>query len=1273
MAVEFRLLGPLEVLDHDGQQLAMPRGHARSLLALLALHPGQVLSTDRLVDVLWGHNPPATATTALQGHVSTLRKKLAPGRDSGDERQILVTHTPGYMLAVDPDQVDANRFRRLVHAAMHAPPLDRARELGEALGLWRGPALADFAYEPFAQTAITALEEQRTAALEARIGADLELGRHAGLIGELDGLVEEHPLHEGLRAQLMVALYRCGRQAEALEVYGDLRRHLVDDLGVDPSPRLQKLHRAILDQDAALTAHHAIAVVQAGGDERSTAESAWFTAGRRTVTVAFVDLTVRSITDATMDPEATSPVVDQTQALVRSTVEYHGGRVAGAAGDVVAAFFGTPVAHEDDAVRAVRSAASLREALSRLNQDVEQRGMRVQARVGIDTGEVVVPDPTDADDLPSGPPVARAARLQQAAGDGEVFVTDSTWRLVQAVALVDPVADGAIPGQAWRLSDVVEDATGFATADTPLVGRRSELAALTDALDDTVQRGRASLVTVMGEAGVGKSRLARAFTDQTDGLNVAVGRCRAYGEGITFRPMRELVQDLTGAAGTGDLAEVLADEPTGPFDPEQIAAAVGLGGKDVGHTRTLFRAVRQLLDVVSRQRPVVAVLEDLHWAQPTLLDLVEFLANEVQAPALLLCLSRPDLRAHRPGWAASVAAATTITLEPLTTPEARNLVVERLGGRLLAPETMGQVLAMGQGNPLFLEQLIAALRGNDELTLPPTVDALLAARLDRLGPAERDLLRAAAVVGVEVANDALAVLLPDQARPYMSRHLDALTDKELIHPRTGSPSRRPGFEFGHVLIQQAAYRSLTHAARARLHEQLADWLGSGPDDHEPDREELIGHHLEQAYRHRRVVGQSDRDTAQLAVHAGELLATSGLRVYERFDVPAAANLLARARELLPPDHDLRPRVLRRLTEAYPIMGRRQEAEDAFAELLDHVERHGDELAIHRTRLEQTRFRMITGPDPIPLATIRKDAEEALETFRQAGNDVGVSQAHYVLASVHLRAGRIAELEEVGRRAIEAAARTGDLRERLGAPWWVVFAMLAGPTPIPTCIRTCEEVAEVGEVTHPGALAALGHFKAMVGQFDEGRQLTVRARDLLHERIGVPRPLAFIGQQRAGIEQLAGRAAPAVDALREALDISVHVGDRDQTGQIAARLSLLLAGQGRNAEAGRLADMAFEQAPAASVTAQALARAARSRNTLNRGDVQMAVTVACEGLGLVPGEMLELQALLHARLSAALLAHGQVDEARATAVKAIELYRRKGNTVAVQLAADRRPN
>src|SRR5215218_10699419 len=336
----------MEVLDGD-RPVHLPRGRGRALLALLVLRAGEVVSTDQLIDWLWGEVPPPTAITALHGLISTLRKRLEPARSSSEAPAVLETHPPGYVLAIDRGEVDAYRFRRLLEEAAAAPAPERAAKLRTAIGLWRGPALADFRYEPFAQTDIAVLEELRMAAIEERLDVDLALGRHAELVGELEGLIAEQPLRERLRGQLMLALYRSGRQAEALEAYRELRGLLIEELGLEPGPVLRELEAAILRHDPALAAPTPAAPAPA----------------RKPVTVLCAELRLDSTPGTPLDPEALGGVHGRALAVLVSTLERYGGKLAAAAGERVVGVFGISALHEDDALRAAQATLAARDAL----------------------------------------------------------------------------------------------------------------------------------------------------------------------------------------------------------------------------------------------------------------------------------------------------------------------------------------------------------------------------------------------------------------------------------------------------------------------------------------------------------------------------------------------------------------------------------------------------------------------------------------------------------------------------------------------------------------------------------------------------------------------------------------------------------------------------------------------------------------------------------------------------------------------------------------------
>ena len=402
--MQLRILGPLEVVT-DGEVVAPRAGRERSLLAFLALHPNERIGADRLIDAIWGERPPATAAAALQNQVTRLRRLLGPER--------IETAGSTYLLHLAPGELDVDRFEELVRRAATAAAAERAELLRSALALWRGRPLGDVE-ELFAQPEIARLEELRLVAVEQRLDAELELGESAALVPELEALAREHPLREGIRAKLMLALYRSGRQAEALETYHQARGLLVDELGIEPQQALQQLHRRILLQDAELElapaeAEPAPAVPASAGADAEPLAPVPPREMRKSVTAALLSVEL----PGEGDPELLRGLSERAGVVVRHAVERHGGRVQEQAGAGVLAVFGVPVLHEDDAIRAVRAADEARHALTDL-----RAGLRLRA--GIATGVVIAA--ADA----AGQPVETARELERRAGPAEILLAPAT-------------------------------------------------------------------------------------------------------------------------------------------------------------------------------------------------------------------------------------------------------------------------------------------------------------------------------------------------------------------------------------------------------------------------------------------------------------------------------------------------------------------------------------------------------------------------------------------------------------------------------------------------------------------------------------------------------------------------------------------------------------------------------------------------------------------------------------------------------------------------------
>ena len=1249
--MEIRILGPIEVVD-GGAPLSLPRGRARSLLGLLVLDAGEAVSVDRLVDELWGESPPPTVNTALQGLVYKLRNSIEPQRNKGEPPTILLTRPPGYLLDLAPEQIDTNRFRRMLAQAAAAPPESAVELLRGALALWRGPAMVDFLYEPFAQAEIAELEELRLTAMEKRIEADLGLGKHRDLIGELERLAAEHPLREGVHGLLMLALYRSGRQVEALRVYADLRSTLVDQMGIDPGPSLKQLEELILRQDPTLDLK-VVAVSEPMADGER-----WISEERRIVTVLAVDVATSSDKRHAPDDEVSQRVSERYFRGATAVVAGHGGRVEGTLGDTLVGIFGLPTTREDDALRAVRAAVDLRHLVAATNTELGESGnARLGARMGIVTGEVIVGESTLS---PSGSPVRGATQLYRAAQEGEILIGEATRLLVGKAVLSEPRKFDSNSGPdtaAWRVLDLMPGLPAFPlTLEAAMVDREVELSELRAAYERVAREGKPLRLTTVGEPGIGKSRLARELASMIKSEAwVLIGHCRPYGEGNPLWPLREIVEAASDGVETGALLDLLRTEEDAEEIANQVMALTGLAEGE-GSPGALLPLMRRFFETLAKARPVVLIFEDFHWAESTFLNLVAYLAESVQAPLFLLCLARPELLEEHSDWVEG-DRTMSLVLGPLVPEESRRLAANRLAGRMVPGEVLTRVLDSAQGNPLFVEQLVANIGEEGDFAIPATVQALLAARIDRLGPGERDLIRCASVLGQRFSVAALTSLLPELARGHVTRHLRTLEDKDLML-RGSDPDRRES-GFRHVLIQQAAYRGMTMQTRGELHERAADWLEA---EAVQKSDETVGYHLERAYQYRHELGVLDDHTQELAMRAGERLAGAGLHIFTtRLDAAGAESLLDRARRLLPSDHPSQWEVGFRLAEAHETMGRHSEADSVLSEILATE----PEASIGRVvlELERVRVRFATGPDPMTLEEIVDLATTALTHYEANRDEAGMAQALFILGEVSRRRGRISEMEEVVRRGLEHADRSDSGREQLGARRMLATALEVGPKPVPRCIEECEELALWRGKKNAAVLPILAHLHAMNGQFEQARDMVTRAEFLLRESARARRPLTLLRKRRAEVETLAGDLDAAEGQLRHALQLDLDMKIREEACEAAALLARVLFEKGNLDEAAEMADLSRDQAPSQSVAGQGLWRSTRALTLAARGEQEDAIRLAEAAVNLIPGAMLNVRAGIYIDLGKVLSALGFREKAQGAVAEAIDLYGSKGNLAA----------
>ena len=576
---------------------------------------------------------------------------------------------------------------------------------------------------------------------------------------------------------------------------------------------------------------------------------------------------------------------------MRREIEAEGGIVEKFIGDAVVAVFGVPTAHEDDPTRALRAALRMRRGLDRLNRSLEDvHAIRLAMRIGVNTGVVVaraIPRPGEG--FVTGDAVNVAARLEQGADSGQILVGERTVRAARGVTFRD-LGHLTLKGKheavrAFELldEDVAEPRTAQRTDArlyrTPMVGRVAELTMVRSVFDRCAADRRPQLVTVYGDAGVGKTRLVEEFASWSMGLPrpplLINGRCLSYGEGVTYWPLGENVKAQAGILDT-DPPELAVEKvgkvgdqlitPDVSANPAQARAAlaytIGLEDPDVSLETSdpravrddLHRAWRSFFSALAASGPVIVTIEDIHWADPALLDLLEDVADRSEGPLLFLCPARPELTARRPDWGGGRWNHSSLLLEPLSTNDSSELLDLLVEGGALSNDLRAQILERAGGNPFFLEEIVQRLLDEpasaEDLEIPDTVQGVLAARIDLLTPIEKRVLQSASVVGRTFWNGAVGSLLEPGLDPVeLDEVLRRLEDRGLVHARTGSSIvGERQFSFRHILIKDVAYEGLPRRDRARAHARVAEWIERQTGDREREFAELLAHHYEHAYR-----------------------------------------------------------------------------------------------------------------------------------------------------------------------------------------------------------------------------------------------------------------------------------------------------------------------------------------------------------------------------------------------------------------------------------------
>jgi class 3 adenylate cyclase/tetratricopeptide (TPR) repeat protein len=935
---------------------------------------------------------------------------------------------------------------------------------------------------------------------------------------------------------------------------------------------------------------------------------------RKTVTVVFCDITGSTELGESTDPEALRAVLARYFERMKGIVESHGGSVEKFIGDAVMAAFGVPVAHEDDALRGCRTAVGMRDALPALG---------VAGRIGVNTGEVVT---GTEERLATGDAVNVAARLEQAAQPGEVLIGEETLKLVRGAVELGPerlleLKGKAEPVRAHPLLAVTgELERRFAT---PMVGRERELQSLRDAAARADADRSCQLFTILGSAGVGKSRLAAEFLRPAV-ARVVRGRCLSYGEGITYWPVVEILKQLR-VLPEGDPARPLRSllgETDQPASAEEIAWGF-----------------RKLLEQEAQTQPLVCVFDDLHWAEETLLDLVEHVADlSRDAPLLLLCLARPELLERRPSWGGGKWNASTVLLEPLDDADTERLLAE-LGE---VPSNLhGRIVEVAEGNPLFLEEMLALVRdaGGGQVEVPPTIQALLAARLDQLEPAERSVLEHGSVEGRTFHRGAVAAL--GDGNDEVDRRLVALVRKELVRPDRPQLPGDDAYRFRHLLVRDAAYDALPKATRADLHRRFAAWLEQHSESL-VELDEILGYHLERAAHYLQELGRAD---PELALAAGERLAAAGRRALWRADRRSATLLLERSLKLT---RAHRLDVHLELDLAWANEQEPRSSAKIAAVAADQAVAAGEQDAALLARVASALYRLMVVEGSAE--EVEQLAKQALPRLEALGDDRGLVTVWWALSEAANWHGRFADRAEACEQALKYSRLAGDHSRHADN---LSFALTLGPQPAGEALLKLDQLDPDSE--EPAVVLNRAWLLAMLDRFDEARALAAAAVEQLQEFGHPDIPSYWLSE----IALLAGDFEQAVMQHRVWCEHLESGGRQAELSTYAPQLGRLLCNLGRYDEAEPLAEQGRELGDPDDASTQVAWRRTKALVCSARGQHGDAEQLAREAVAWAKRtDSLEHHGDACCDLAEVLEAAGRRDEAVEAWQEALDRYERK---------------
>ncbi len=853
---------------------------------------------------------------------------------------------------------------------------------------------------------------------------------------------------------------------------------------------------------------------------------------RRLATVVQIRLELEAPAADAVDPELEAAALERAQLEVANLVEPFGGVVEFVPGAGLRLLFGADAMHEDDSQRAVRAVQEVRSAVAEATW-----ADALAAAIAVDRGTLLVNDRAPNLD-PTGQVLRSVQRLAEATALGEVRLSSDV-----AAALGDDVevaADAGTAAESFVLAGFRSEAKPLAEFRSEAVGRPAELATIELAWTRAAA-GTCQLITVLGRAGIGKSRLVHEALQSLDvgEGRVLSGNCLPYGRGITFWPIIEILKQAARisegdepTAAIEKLRALVAGADAAPAIASQLAAIIGLTDAVGSSSEEAEWAVRRTFEALAGDHGLVVVFEDLHWAEGLLLELLDRISERAtDAPLLLICTARPELLETSPGWGGGKINAATIHLDALGTDETRTLIANVLGSRQASPELVDRLVAASEGNPLFVEQMIAALsddglltgsesaRAPLEISVPDSIQSLVAARVDGLPVEQREQTRTASIVGRIFYRDAVEALSEIGDRAEVRAGLTELTRKQIVRPRGSTFDIDDTYGFVHILLRDAAYSSLPKRSRAALHESFAKWLERRTGERSEEYDEIIGHHLERAIEYRRQFGDLTADDEALAEIAGRRLGSAGRHALGLGDVGAAENLLARSIALLGPGAD-RFGFSIDLFDSLLETGDLARAESLLSELADAPTR-GDggrtdaHLLIMTCLLRSHQARLDAGPDLL----VRIDAGR--DCFRGHGDTAGETRSLQLLADINLDNGQFAAAADGLEQALSLARSSAAAREESRIRTWLSSALYWGPMPAELAVARCEQLAAApSHAAQARIRVSIAGLLAMQGDFDAARREFSAGETVLKD-LGMNVAVATGKQVSGMIELLAG--------------------------------------------------------------------------------------------------------------------------------------------------------